>query len=47
MDKLYGDWKFIEAPEKKCHSVKKPRTEVLWVNYEIPKTDERGIAHYL
>lgn len=33
MDKLYGDWKFSEAPEKKCHSVKKVRKEALWVNY--------------
>ncbi len=33
MDRLYGDWKFVEAPEKLCHSVKQPRTEVLWMNY--------------
>ena len=46
MDKLYGDWKFIEAPEKKCHSVKKPRKEALWVNYEVPKIGKDGIARY-
>ncbi len=34
MDELYGDWNYIEAPVKNCHSVKKPRTEVLWVNYQ-------------
>ncbi len=33
MDELYGDWRYIEAPPKKAHSVKKLRTEVLWVNY--------------
>jgi DNA adenine methylase len=47
MDKLYGDWKFIEAPEKKCHSVKKPRKETLWVNYEILKAGKDGITRYL
>jgi len=34
MDELYSDWHYIEAPIKNCHSIKKPRTEVLWVNYE-------------
>lgn len=34
MNELYGDWRYIEAPTKKCHSVKKPRMEVLWVNYD-------------
>ncbi len=34
MEELYGDWKRIPAPAKSCHSVKKLRTEVLWVNYE-------------
>lgn len=34
MDQLYGDWKIIEAPTKKCHSVKKSRQEVLWINYD-------------
>ncbi len=33
MDKLYGDWRCIEAPTKQAHSIKKPRTEALWVNY--------------
>lgn len=33
MDKLYGDWRYIEAPERIIHSVKMSRREVLWVNY--------------
>jgi len=37
MDDLYGHWEYIEAPIKNCHSVKTPRTEVLWVNYNIGK----------
>lgn len=38
MDKLYGDWHCVEAPARLCHSVKKPRTEVLWVNYNPQST---------
>lgn len=34
MDTLYKDWRAIEAPIKHCHSIKKPRQEVLWVNYD-------------
>ena len=34
MDELYGNWPRIEGPEKLCHSVKKYRTEALWVNYD-------------
>ncbi len=37
MDELYGNWEYIEAPVKNCHSVKTPRREVLWVNYDIRK----------
>lgn len=33
MDQLYRDWHCVEAPTKKCHSSKKPRTEALWMNY--------------
>lgn len=33
MDELYKDWRCAEAPEKKCHSIKKLRTEALWMNY--------------
>ncbi len=35
MDELYYDWQAVEGPTKLVHSVKQPRTEVLWVNYEI------------
>lgn len=37
MQELYAEWQCVEAPEKLCHSVKTLRTEVLWVNYELPK----------
>jgi len=33
MDELYEDWNLHEAPTRKCHSIKKERTEVLWTNY--------------
>lgn len=33
MDEIYKGWKCMEAPEKMCHSVKKHRTEALWVNF--------------
>jgi DNA adenine methylase len=33
MDKLYGGWHCVEAPAKKCHSVKQLRIEALWTNY--------------
>ena len=36
-DKLYADWYCVEAPAKNCHSVKKPRREVLWTNYKTVK----------
>jgi DNA adenine methylase len=37
LDKLYKDWNYIESPTKQCLSVKQPRTEVLWTNYDVPK----------
>lgn len=33
MDELFKGWRRIEAPAKMAHSIKKMRTEVLWVNY--------------
>src|SRR5262245_38188071 len=33
MDSLYKDWRRIESQAKICHSVKKARTEALWMNY--------------
>ncbi len=35
LDKLYQDWNCFEAPVKQCMSVKQPRTEVLWTNYDL------------
>jgi len=32
-DTLFLNWKRIDAPIKHCHSIKKPRQEVLWINY--------------
>ena len=32
-DELFKDWRCIKAPAKQCHSIKKLRQEVLWVNY--------------
>lgn len=33
MDKLYKDWRRLDAPAKRCHSVKQFRVEALWINY--------------
>jgi DNA adenine methylase len=33
MDSLYKDFKRHDGSSKLCHSVKKPRSEALWVNY--------------
>lgn len=33
MDRLYGDWRRIDAPPRTAHSVKRVRREALWVNY--------------
>jgi DNA adenine methylase len=35
LDELYHDWDCTKAPIKNCQSVKRPRQEVLYVNYEI------------
>lgn len=47
MDELYGDWNYIEAPVKKAHSTntrsdneKQARTEVLWINYDVPAKEK-------
>lgn len=34
-DKLFSGWHRIEAPAKLCHSIKKSRQEVLWVNCRL------------
>jgi len=33
MDALYRRWRRVDAPPKKCHSIKKERAEALWMNY--------------
>lgn len=33
MDAIYKGWRRVESPAKSCHSIKKPRREVLWMNY--------------
>lgn len=42
MDELYNDWTYIEAPSKMVHSVKSFRTEVLWINYQPPFSEQDG-----
>jgi DNA adenine methylase len=37
LDTLYKDWNCIESPSKQCLSVKQPRTEILWTNYDVPE----------
>ena len=32
-DHLFRDWRRIDAPERLCHSVRKPRQESLWLNF--------------
>ena len=38
--KLYDDWTRIDAPTRIIHSVKKPRTESLWINYSLEEIGE-------
>ncbi|MBI2804746.1 MAG: DNA adenine methylase [Planctomycetes bacterium] len=33
MNSIYKGWRLVEAPSKKCHSVKKARRESLWLNF--------------
>ena len=39
LDELYSDWDCIKAPIKNCQSVKRPRQEVLYVNYDVANID--------
>lgn len=41
-DELYKGWNCIEGPEKIIHSVKQLRTEVLYINYELPNTEKNN-----
>jgi DNA adenine methylase len=34
-ERLYGDWTRIDAPPAIIHSVKEPRIESVWINYNI------------
>ncbi len=34
MDKLYDGWYVTTAPSKHAHSIKQPRQEILWTNYD-------------
>lgn len=45
-DELYGDWRRIESHEKMIHSVKKARTEVLWVNYQLEEESRCQERHH-
>jgi len=38
-DELFSDWRCIDAPVKRCHSVKRDRQEVLWTNYDPDAAD--------
>lgn len=43
IDSLYKDWNCIEAQERIIHSVKQPRREVLWTNYDLTIEGDRQI----
>ncbi|HNS39454.1 MAG: DNA adenine methylase [Anaerolineae bacterium] len=43
MNELYEGWTCVVAPIKTAHSIKLPRTEVLWVNYEVPQSAQGEI----
>ncbi len=32
-DRLFAGWTRIDAPERLCHSVRKPRREAVWLNF--------------
>ncbi len=40
MDELYFDWYVTNAPVKKINSIKQPRQETLWTNYDPRRVDE-------
>lgn len=35
LDRLYKDWRCIESAPKTAHSIKQPRAEALWINYQL------------
>ena len=42
MDELYKDWFYTEAPVKNAMSIKSPRQEVLWTNYNTETINKNG-----
>jgi DNA adenine methylase len=38
MDRLYGDWKRVDANARLCNSSKGERMESVWVNYDLNAT---------
>ena len=32
-DRLFEGWRRVDAPERLCHSVRKPRQEAVWLNF--------------
>jgi len=32
-NRLFRDWRRVDGPDKQCHSIKKNRREVLWLNF--------------
>lgn len=33
-DRLYENWRRIDAPRRTAHSIRAPRQESLWLNFE-------------
>ena len=33
-DRLYGEWRRVDAPERNANSVQKPRQESIWMNFD-------------
>jgi len=42
-DRLYADWTRIDAPPTIIHSVKEPRTESVWINYDIAEIGQDAL----
>lgn len=42
LEELYGDWNYVEGANRKIHSIKDYRQEVLWVNYSLPNIDAKN-----
>jgi DNA adenine methylase len=53
MERLYGDWRRVDADTRLCNSSKGERTESLWMNYDLSKlpapvcVDESGNRYLL